>query len=58
MSLKKVPHYSNSSNFSARFFLVNEYYNASVKGIKNVMGFYNFLPYSMANAGLHGMIRG
>jgi hypothetical protein len=40
-AVKKLPHNSNSSNFSASF-LVNEYYNASVKGIKNLMDFYNF----------------
>jgi hypothetical protein len=38
--------------------LVNEHYKASLKGITDVMGFYNFLPYCKAKAGLHGVIRG
>lgn len=37
----KNPHSSNSSNFAASF-LVNEYYNAPVKGIKNLMDFCDF----------------
>jgi hypothetical protein len=55
--VKKRPHGSNSSNFDAVFF-VNEYYNASAKGIKNLMDFYKFLLYVMGNIQLQNVTRG